>query len=143
MNKSLKIICSALCVAMMLSLLTACNKESEQETVSSEWSPSSLPSASTSSVNTNDVPAIESPLAKEEFIFGNVFFNKAVTTVELSDTTISSFEPLIDCPYLQTLTLNSCEIKDFSGLNSLTQISDLTITDCSFENLSYISDLIQ
>ena len=144
MNKSLKIICSALCVALTLPLLTACDKEGKEETTSSASAVSpAAPEVSTAPIDTNDVPAIESPLAKEEFIFGNVFFNKAVTTVELSDTTIDSFEPLIDCPYLQTITLSGCEIKDFSGLNSLTQISHLTISDCGFENLSYISDLIQ
>ncbi|MBQ3692020.1 MAG: hypothetical protein II931_01675, partial [Clostridia bacterium] len=102
MKKSLKIICSALCAAMVFPILTACDKEGKSEAESSAPEPGfSVSDVSTAPIDTNDVPAVESPLAKEEFIFGNVFFNKAVTTIELSDTTIDSFDSLIDCPYLQ------------------------------------------
>ena len=142
MNKSLKIICSALCVTMFFSMLTAC-KEKGKDSEDTDTDVSSAATVSSVPIDTNEVPAAQSPLAQEEFIFGNVFFNKAVTTVELSDTTIDSFDVLTDCPYLQTVSLSGCEVRDFSGLNSLTQISNLTISGCNFDNLSYVSDLIQ
>ena len=122
MKKSLKIICSALCAAMVFPILTACDKEGKSEAESSAPEPGfSVSDVSTAPIDTNDVPAVESPLAKEEFIFGNVFFNKAVTTIELSDTTIDSFDSLIDCTVLifRRLRLTAVKLRIFRGLTPL------------------------
>ncbi|MBQ5439323.1 MAG: hypothetical protein IIT49_00910, partial [Clostridia bacterium] len=142
MNKLYKIISVCLCSAMVLPL-SACGKEPVEETESKNDVSSVAVVSHVTVVDSNDIPVNESPLAKEEFIFGNVFFNKAVTTIELSDTNIDSFAPLLECPYLETLTLTGCKIRDYSMLNSLTQIKNLTLSDCGFDNLSNVSDLIQ
>ena len=144
MNSWQKIASCVLCAAVLLPSLSACSEGSgETQSSSQPKNETSLVAVVSMLPNTNDVPAKESPLAKEEFIFGNVFFDKAATVVELSDTTIDSFEPLVDCPYLQTVTISDCKILSYSGLGSLTQISNLTISGCEFDNLSYVSDLIQ
>ncbi|MBQ2348522.1 MAG: hypothetical protein II388_09170, partial [Clostridia bacterium] len=102
MNKLYKIISVCLCSAMVLPLFSGCGKETEEPTESKNDVSSIAVVSHVTVVDSNDIPVNESPLAKEEFIFGNVFFNKAVTTIELSDTNIDSFAPLLECPYLET-----------------------------------------
>ena len=145
MNKKFnRIVCGIMCAALIVPMFAGCdNKNEETESIVSVPHVTSMDESVNSVPETFDIPAQESPLAKEEFVFGNVFFNKAVTSIELSDTIIDSLDPLIQCPYLETLSLSSCKILNWSALNSLTQLQNLTLSDCSFDNLSYLSDLTQ
>ena len=143
MNKKFtRIACGALCLAVMVPLFAGCGEKGNEPT---EESTASIPHVTsmesvTSVPETNDIPAEESPLANEEFVFGNVFFNRAVTSIELSDTIIDSLDPLIQCPYLETLSLTDCKVLNWTALNSLSQLQNLTISDCNFDNLNKFED---
>ena len=144
-NKITRIVCGTMCFAMLLPMLAGCKDKGDNGSTESAASLPPVISMTSEAVvpETNDVPAKESPLAKEEFVLGNVFFNKAVTSIELSDCIIDSLDPLIECPYLDTLSLSGCKVLSWTALNSLTQVQNLTISDCGFDNLSNLSDLTQ
>lgn len=75
MNKKFnRIICGVMCMVMMIPMLAGCDKEKDD--TNSEVSVPHVTSMDTvnSVPETFDIPAQESPLAKEEFVFGNVFF---------------------------------------------------------------------